>query len=95
MDQRPFRGVARPVSEARSKGWRFAGRERELAAIVQGVRGGAAAVVLAGPAGVGKSRLAARGLAELGRTGGPPTRCGAPHRHVTHRTERWPTCCQR
>src|SRR6478752_1809355 len=59
----------RPAAAASSNGWPFAGRERELAAIVGQLRSGSAAVVLAGAAGVGKSRLAARVLTELGRTG--------------------------
>ena len=43
-----------------------------------------------------KGRLAARVLAELGGAGwSAETRCGARHRRVTPRTERWPTCCQR
>ena len=70
---------------------RFAGRERELAAIVRGARGSAAAVVLAGPTGVGKSRLAARGPAELGRYGwstdtvrGTSSARDTPHRALAH-----------
>jgi len=35
VDRDHFRGVARPRSEG-SNGWPFAGRERELAAIVRG-----------------------------------------------------------
>ncbi len=90
VDRDHFREVARPRSEG-SNGWPFAGRERELAAIVRGARGGAAAVVLAGPTGVGKSRLAARGPAELGRYGwstdtvrGTSSARDTPHRALAH-----------
>ena len=69
MDQDYFHMSGRPASEATSHGWPFAGRERELTTIVGRLRGGSAAIVLAGPAGVGKSRLAARALMELGRAG--------------------------
>ena len=90
VDRDHFREVARPRSEG-SNGWPFAGRERELAAIVRGARGSAAAVVLAGPTGVGKSRLAARGPAELGRYGwstdtvrGTSSARDTPHRALAH-----------
>ena len=69
MDQDPSRLAGRPAPVARSNGWPFAGRQHELAAILERMRGGAGAVVLSRPAGVGKSRLAARVLAELGGAG--------------------------
>jgi len=69
VDQDLFHKSGRPAAEGTSNGWPFAGRERELAAIVGRLRGGSGSIVLAGAAGVGKSRLAARVLTELGRTG--------------------------
>ena len=69
VDQGSFRLAGQRAPGPGSNGWPFAGRGHELAVVVQRVRDGAAAVVLAGPAGVGKSRLAARVVADLGGAG--------------------------
>ncbi|WP_345710597.1 AAA family ATPase, partial [Kineococcus glutinatus] len=49
--------------------WPLAGRDEELRGVAAAVRPGAAGIVVAGPAGVGKTRLAREALAAPGRRG--------------------------
>src|SRR6476620_5991011 len=49
--------------------WPFTGRDEELRRVVAAIQPGAAGVVVAGPAGVGKTRLAREALAVLERRG--------------------------
>jgi DNA-binding CsgD family transcriptional regulator len=49
--------------------WPLAGRDEELRAVAAAVRPGAAGIVVAGPAGVGKTRLAREALSGPGRRG--------------------------
>ncbi|TWP48992.1 AAA family ATPase [Lentzea tibetensis] len=58
-----------------STGWPFIGREDELRAVLESLSGSGAALV--GPAGVGKSRLAAEVVARLERAGHVVSRCYA------------------
>ena len=57
------------LSEGAAPGWPLVGRQDELDLIVRCRQRGDGAVVLTGPAGVGKSRLAREALARFGRLG--------------------------
>ncbi len=65
--------VARQAREATDPTWPFTGRDDELAAVVAALRDGTA-VVLRGPAGAGKSRLAAEATTALQADGVAVTR---------------------